>query len=100
PRGSRILLVAGGNTRDYPLFAPSAGFANTVVPWGNHPFDPDRAAALLSDNHITHVVIEHDQAVGFHWAGGIRTEPVVSWMQHRNDFREAPLATPHMRLFV
>ena len=41
PPGSRILLFADQDTRDYPLFRPREGFPNRVVPWGNDTPTPE-----------------------------------------------------------
>jgi len=98
--GSRILLVANGATRDYPLFCPRDGFPNAVFPWGTTGFDAARAERMLRDHRITHVLLESDQAVGFHWAGGMQTYPFVKWIGSRPDFVEVPLKTANMRLYT
>jgi hypothetical protein len=97
--GSRILLFAGANTREYGLFNPRGGFTNRVFPWGLGRFDPERADALVRERQITAIVVEHDEVISSPWIGGVRTDGVVTWARERNDFRELPLATPHMRLF-
>jgi hypothetical protein len=91
--------VGAQATRDYPLFNPRHHFPNQVVSWGIHPFEPARLESLLAADRITHIVIEDDRALGYHWAGGMQTAPMVGWLRKRRDFREIPLKTEHQCLF-
>jgi hypothetical protein len=100
PAGARIMLVASQDTRDYPLFNPRAGYVNRVFAWGLAPFEPGRADAFVRDHRITHVLVEDDHVVTFHWAGEMVTTDLVKWMRDRPDFQEMPLAATPMRLFA
>jgi len=100
PAGARIMLVASQDTRDYPLFNPRAGYVNRVFAWGRAPFAPDRADAFVREHRITHVLVEDDQVVTFHWAGEMVTTDMVRWMRDRPGFQEMPLGAPPMRLFA
>jgi hypothetical protein len=100
PPGSRILLVAGQATRDYPLFAPRSGYANTVVSWGVEPFSEQRMIALLERHHITHVVLESDLRVAQHWRPSLATAGMAAWLRSRPDWLELPRAQTSVPLFV
>jgi hypothetical protein len=84
--GSRILLIAGQSAPDYVLFAPRDRFPNTVVPWGKRPFEARAFDRVLEESGVTHVLIENPKIVGFHWAGGLRTDPFVKALKARPDF--------------
>jgi hypothetical protein len=99
PDESRILLFALGGTREYWLFNPWGGFTRQVFPWGRTAFNPRRADALVSDQRITHVLIEHDAAYGIGWNAASPSPPVIAWIEQRPDFKAVPLSTPHMRLY-
>jgi hypothetical protein len=100
PDGSTILLIAGQATRDYPLFRPRDGFTNSVVPWGATPFDETRMRELFSNSPVTHVLIENDQSVDFHWYPPLDTSPFVDWLLRTPGIEEIPLQySPRMRLF-
>jgi hypothetical protein len=98
PQGSRILLVSGNSTRDYGLFDPQHGYCNTVVQWGNAPFDPVKLGELLKMDRINHVVIENDKAVQFYGVGELDTTPLIAWLDGHG-FQSVPLQTPHVRLY-
>jgi hypothetical protein len=101
PPGSTILLIAGQGTRDYPLFLPRAGFPNTVIPYGEHPYNFDRFSRLIDDHPNAFVLIEDDRAVDFHWDPPIPTRDFIAHLKLDKRFREIPLPyTPHMRLFT
>jgi hypothetical protein len=97
--GTRTLLVCSRATRDYGLFLPRRGYTAAVIPWGKHQPDRERLERLIDEERVTHVLFEHDWAVGFHWDPTIKTAEMVRWMAAREDFREIPLSTPNMRLF-
>jgi len=99
PTGARILLIAHQDARDYPLFAPRSHYANRVVSWGRFPWDPDRMQSLIRQHRITHVLIQDEEQVSFHWDPPIATRPMVEWLAHQPDVRDIPLLTPRMRLF-
>ena len=100
PPGSRILLIASGPTRDYPLFAPREGFANTVISWGSGQFDPHRMRMLLTDQRITHVVLENDVRVLQSWRPSVATAEMVKWLRSQTDWTEAPRDQTSGPLFV
>jgi hypothetical protein len=100
PAGARIMLVASQDTRDYPLFNPHAGYVNRVFAWGRAPFAPGRADAFVRDHRITHVLVEDDRVVTFHWAGEMVTTDMVKWMRDQPGFQEMPVGAPPMRLFA
>ena len=101
PPGSRILLLAGQATRDYPLFHPHDGFPARVTPWGKKSFDAARLVKILADEKITHVLIEDDRAVDFYWVPPLDTGRFVAALAQNENFRQIPLPhTPHVRLFA
>ena len=99
PEGSHILLVGSQAVRDYPLFAPRNGYSNTVVPWGKLPFDANRMRELIKANAITHVLVENDRSLGFHWDPPISTREMVNWLRINPNLVEIKLNAPEMRLF-
>lgn len=99
PLGSRILLVGGQATRDYPLFAPREGFRNVVLPWGKARFRADEMRRRLEEGRVTHVLVENDQEVDRHWEPALPTREMVSWLENAPGLEEIPLLTKGMRLF-
>lgn len=100
PPGSRVLLVGSQNIRDYPLFRPRDGYPNAVFSWGKAPADPARLDRLIEQDRATHVLFEDNQAVGFHWDGGLRVTDLVARMETREDFIQIPLRDARQRLFA
>lgn len=99
PPESTILLVGAQNVPDYPLFAPQLGYTNRVISWGKAPFGAERLQALIETYHITHILIENDQQVDFHWDPPLSTVGMVAWLTQQPNFSEIPIATGQMRLF-
>lgn len=99
PDTSRILLAGSQNVPDYPLFAPQLGYANRVISWGKAPFEAENLQKITENNGITHVLIENDKQLDFHWDPSISTEEMVAWLDHHPNFSEIPLTTGQMRLF-
>jgi len=93
PRGARILLFGEDSTRDYPLFAPTAGYTNRVVSWGRDPFEARRADDLLSRHGITHIIID-GKAVKF--LKSLRALP--EWLSTHPEFKEVQLQGDSCRL--
>jgi hypothetical protein len=100
PAGSRILLVAAIDARDYGLFRPRDGFTNQVVPWGHQPFDAARMQRLIDENDITHVLVQNDQRLSLHWRPPLETREMVRWLSEQKWFEELPVPSPGMRLFI
>lgn len=99
PADARILLIGGHDVRDYPLFSPATRYSNAVIPWGTSPFDPLRMRRLITAEKISHILIEHDEGVGFQWFPSIDTSEMVKWLNAQAGLRPVSLQTPHMRLF-
>ncbi|MCB0164759.1 MAG: hypothetical protein KDI79_11065 [Anaerolineae bacterium] len=99
PPASHILLVGAQNVPDYPLFAPQLGYTNRIVSWGKAPFEAGRLQALIEANQITHILIENDQQVDFHWDPPLPTGQMVAWLTQQPNFSEIPIDTGQMRLF-
>lgn len=99
PSSSRILLVGGQSAPDYPLFSPSRQYANTVIPWGKTPFDPERMHRVIESQNVTHVLIQDDEAVVLQWDPDVRTGEMVAWLNREPGLDEITLAKPRMRLF-
>ena len=100
PAGSRILLVAAEDARDYPLFLPHAGYANRVISWGDAAFDPARMRRLLDEHRATHVLVQDDVVLRMHWDPPIETGEMVRWLAVQPDLRELPGVSPGQRLFA
>lgn len=98
PDGSRILLIAHADARDYAMFRPDRGFVNKVVPWGKSRLEIDRLRHVLSEG-VSHVLIQDDEAVNLYWDGMLPTATFVSAMREADGWVEVPLQTPRMRLF-
>lgn len=99
PPGSAILLVGSQDIRDYPLFAPRKGYANRVISWGKASFDEGRLQQHLQNDQITHILIQNDQELSFHWDPNISTREMVLWLSEQSEMSEISLAVPGMRLF-
>jgi hypothetical protein len=99
PDGSHILFVGNQDAPDYPLFSPQGHYANSVISWGKTSFDAERMQSLIQSEQITHVLVQHDQIVAFHWDPPVSTGELVAWLSLQPDIREIPLSTLHMRLF-
>jgi hypothetical protein len=101
PDGSKILLLDGQSSRDYPLFRPRDGFANQVVSWGKAAFDASWFSRYIQAEHPSHVLVQDDRELDFHWDPAVASAPFVAALAAHPDFREIPLPyTPHMRLFA
>lgn len=98
--GARILFIGSQNAPDYPLFRPRDYYCNQVVSWGKSPFAVQKMTGLIKSRAITHVLIQNDHMVSFHWYDPIQTGPMVNWFSSNPEVQAIPLATPHMRLFV
>lgn len=98
--GSRILLVANQDARDYALFAPGSHYANQVTSWGKLPFDSGRMRAIIVNKYITHVLIQNDQSVFFHWDPPVSTVEMTNWLANQPDLVRIPLAAPGMQLYA
>ncbi len=96
---SRILLVAGQDARDYPLFGPRAGYPNTVVPWGKEPPDPEKVLRRFEAERCTHIVLQSDQRVGFHWDPSRSTAELAGALRRNAGFRELPSLSGREFLF-
>lgn len=99
PAQARILFVGSQAVADYPLFAPNNGYANQVFLWGKYPFDSRRMQALIETKQITHVLIENDQILDFHWDPPIPTTDMVAWLAEQPNFNEIKLEAGRKRLF-
>jgi len=99
PDGSRILFVGDHDAPDYPLFSPRTHYSNIVIPWGKSPFDAREMRKLIIAEHITHVLVQDDRTVSFHWAPSIATGEMTDWLSLQTGFTDVHLSTPHMRLF-
>jgi hypothetical protein len=99
PLSSRILLIAGQDAPDYPLFRPEQHNLNQVISWGKSPFDPGRLADLIEKYQISHILIQNDVMLDFHWDPPLSTVDLAAWLRHQPQFSEAPLTSGSMRLF-
>lgn len=99
PPGARILLVANTSTHDYPLFSPQTDYANTVVPWGVGPFDPERMDRLIASNRVTHILVTDEQQERVVGRPPIDTREMVAWLNAEPGLRSVPLRVPTMRLY-
>jgi len=100
PDGSHILFVGSQASPDYPLFAAGRGYTTCVTPWGEHKFDAARMRTIIDSNAITHILVENEHAVTFHWDPPISTTEMVAWLAHQPDIGKIPLFTEAMRLFT
>jgi hypothetical protein len=99
PAGSHILFAGGQGVSDYPLFAPRRQYANQVILWGKAQFEPQRMRALIDGNKITHVLIENDHELNFHWDPPIPTGEMVQWLSVQPDLHEIHVQPAGVRLF-
>jgi 4-amino-4-deoxy-L-arabinose transferase-like glycosyltransferase len=108
PDHSTILLAGSQDVPDYPLFAPNSNYSNRVISWGKSTFNSDRLRQLIDSNHVTHVLIQNDQQLFFHWDPPVNTSEMVEWLTQQPEFDEVPLQAEseavslsqgHMRLF-
>ncbi|WP_216350754.1 glycosyltransferase family 39 protein, partial [Hydrogenophaga sp. A37] len=99
PPGSRVLLVGDKDSREYPLFAADAHYANTVIPWGIGGFDPIQMRRLMDTERVTHVLIHNDLQATFFWSPAHDTRPFVQWLEAEAGLRAIPLRSPRQRLY-
>ena len=99
PDSSHILFVGSQGVPDYPLFRPQTGYKNIVIPWGKQLFNSSRMQDLMERNHITHVLVENDQALDFAWDPPVPTTEMVEWLVNHPGFSEVSVTTKSMRLF-
>lgn len=99
PPGSRVLLVGDKDTREYPLFAPDAHYANAVIPWGSGGFDPVRVRRLIDSQRVTHVLIHNDQQARYRWLPTGEFNLFAQWLGAEAGLREVPLRSPRQRLY-
>lgn len=97
--GSRLLFVGDQDARDYPLFSPRTRYSNTVISWGSRPFDPDRMRSLIANEKVTHVLIQNDRRIEFHWFPSVDTREMVAWLNAEPGLRPIPLRSPGIRLY-
>lgn len=96
--GSRILFAGDQGAPDYPLFAPRRGYDSAVIPWGKTPFDEHRMRTMIDAERITHVLIEDDQMLHYHWDPPISTKEMVEWLSRQPDMHQFKMRGP-IRLF-
>ena len=99
PAGSRVLLFANQDTRDYPLFRPREGFLNRVVPWGNEAPTPESVVHRLQVMDSTHVLFVADEWLVRHWTPPVRVAETIGALAGSGIFRELPAPPGGMRLF-
>ncbi|MGM9425901.1 hypothetical protein [Hydrogenophaga sp. MI9] len=99
PAGSRVLLIGDKDTREYPLFAPDAHYANVVIPWGTGGFDPVRMRRLMDTERVTHVLIHNDQQARYRWLSTEEVRLFAQWLGAETGLREIPLRSPGLRLY-
>ena len=99
PPGSRVLLVGDKDTREYPLFAPDAHYANVVIPWGIGGFDPVRMRRLMDTQRVTHVLIHNDQQARYRWLPAEEFRQFVQWLGAEPGLRAVALRSPRQRLY-
>jgi hypothetical protein len=97
--GFRVLFVGNHDAPDYPLFSPATHYSSAVIPWGTGAFDPERMRHLIDSQRVTHVLIQHDERVIFHWFPNLPTAKMMNWLGAQPGFKVVPLSTPRMRLF-
>jgi hypothetical protein len=100
PQGARILLLCDCNFLDYSLFGPHAGYPNRVIPWGQKPWDPGRAADLLKQHAITHVLVTSRDWLNFIEPRRVDAAAAITWFSQQPGMRELPLESKSMRLFA
>ncbi len=100
PPDSRVLLLSSQSSGDYVLFGPARGYSNVVVPWGKAPFDRERFLERLEAMRATHVLVENNRQVDFHWAGGLATPRFAQTAARLPGSRRIPLSAPAMRLIA
>ncbi len=99
PAGSRILLFANQDTRDYPLFRPRDAFSNRVVPWGDEVPTLSGVIDRTLATGTTDLLFVADQWLARHWAPPIRVAETITLLSKDPMFREISTGVPGMRLF-
>lgn len=99
PPGSRVLLFAHQDTRDYPLFRPRQGFVSRVIPWGSDTPTPESVAHSIRASHATHILFVSDQWLSRHWDPPVRVLDEIPALAASPGFHEVPLQAPPLRLF-
>jgi len=99
PAGSRILLFADQDTRDYPLFRPREGFPNRVIAWGGQVPTPESVVRRAHSAGATHVLFAADAWLSRHWEPPVRVAETIAGLAGDPAFHGIPSATSGMRLF-
>jgi hypothetical protein len=100
PPGASILFAGSQSALDYPLFAPQKGYGNRVISWGKREFDKKVMEDVIEREGITHILIESDCWLRFHWDPPVDISQMIEWLSKRDGTDEIPLSTRGMRLYA
>lgn len=100
PEDARVLLIGMQITQDYPLFGTRTGYRREIYSWGRGPWDPARFHQLLAAHRITHVLLEDDQTLAFHWDAPVDARPVAAGLDAVPELQRLPLQAGHQRLYA
>ncbi|WP_321471978.1 glycosyltransferase family 39 protein [uncultured Paludibaculum sp.] len=99
PVDARVLLIGNQITQDYPLFGTKSGYRRHIYSWGRGPWDAARFHQLLAVHRITHVLLEDDQELAFHWLAPVDAKPIAAGLDQEPSLQRIPLKTGHQRLY-
>ncbi|MGC4056047.1 MAG: hypothetical protein QM757_45150 [Paludibaculum sp.] len=100
PENARVLLIGTQITPDYPLFGTRSGYRRKIYSWGRAAWNEARFHQLVALHGITHVILEDDQELAFHWLPKVDARPIAAGLDAERALHRIPLKTSRQRLYV
>ncbi|MGJ5820284.1 hypothetical protein [Paludibaculum fermentans] len=100
PDDATVLLIGTQITPDYPLFGTQSGFRRKVYSWGRAPWDATRFHQLAAVHGITHILLEDDLELAFHWSPPVDARPIAAGLDGERALQRIPLKTGRQRLYI
>ncbi len=100
PADATVLLIGTQITPDYPLFGTRTGYRRKMYSWGRAPWDATRFHQLAAVHGITHILLEDDTELAFHWSPPVDARPIAAGLDSEPALQRLPLHTRRQRLYV
>lgn len=100
PDDATVLLIGTQITPDYPLFGTRSGYRRKIYSWGRAPWSEARFRQLAAVHGITHILLEDDQELAFHWSPPVDARPIAAGLDGERALQRIPLKTGRQRLYI